>query len=55
MILRRLHLNADGSGPVTGFEAIEERSGAFIASCLIQRFDMPELFPQRPVRLCWKP
>lgn len=51
MILKHMRERVDGLAVEDTFEALDERSGATLANCLIYTQTCPELFPARPLRI----
>ena len=51
MILKHMREPVEGLSAEDTFEALDERSGATIATCAVYAQTCPELFPARPTRL----
>ena len=51
MILKHMREPVDGLSAEDTFEALDERTGATLATCAIYTQPCPELFPARPMRI----
>ena len=51
MILKHMRDPVDGLSAEDTFEALDERSGATLATCAVYAQSCPELFPARPTRI----